>query len=55
MTGSSRLDGMDGGIRIGRSERVRPRRVMGVASLSEVRGVSPASDRACHRVSSTRE
>ena len=47
MAGSSRLDGKDGGIRIGRSERVRPRRVMGVASLSEVRAVSLASDTAC--------
>ena len=45
MTGSSRLDGKDGGIRIGRSERVRPR-VMGVASLSEARAVSLASDSA---------
>jgi hypothetical protein len=44
MTGSSRLDGKDGVIRIGRSERVRSR-VMGVASLSKARAVSPLSDR----------
>ena len=49
MTGSSgRLDGKDGGIRIGRSERVLRPRMMGVAlSLSDARAVSsPASDRA---------
>ena len=46
MMGSSSLDGKDGGTRMGRSERVRPR-VTGVASLIEARGVSLVSDRAC--------